>query len=170
MRMMGKALIVMFACAMLVVSADAQRRRRPAPKPTPTPVVTAEVRAAKEKVSNQIANVDRFVSVLRPIATGIQSVDADIKAKKASQKAIAANDANKKKLVQAISGLHQALSSLEAEFQTKPALRKYLLKIEGISGFGAQSEDLAVAGRFGEADRPLVNASARLRNTLAAMP
>jgi hypothetical protein len=110
------------------------------------------------------------VSVLRPIATGIQAVDADIKARKASQKAIAANDANKKKLVQAISGLHQALSSLEVEFQTKPALRKYLLKIEGISGFGAQSEDLAVAGRFGEADRPLVNASARLRDTLAAMP
>ena len=174
MKMYRYLTLALVLTGIFTVTASAQRRRTPK-KPTPKPPATStvsplEVRAAKEKVSNQKSNVERFVAALRPIAQSIADVDADIAARKASKGAVDTNNANKQKVITAIRNLHDGLSALEAEFQSKPALRKYLLKIEGIAGLGGQSEDLAAAGRFTDADAPLIRAGIKLQDTLAAMP
>jgi len=160
------------AILLFAISAQGQTKRpvkRPTPKPKPTPVAPLEVRTAREKVSNQIANVTRFTEVLGPIAAGIESLDTEAKTKKLKKSVFDANEANKKKVVEAIRNLRAGLVSLETEFRTKPALRKYLLKIEGITVLSAQSEDSAFAGKFTEARRPLLTVLQKLSDTFADM-
>lgn len=165
-------LILLIATGFFAISADAQRRRtrRPAPKPTPTPFVSGDVKVAKEKVSNQISNVTKFIEVLGPIAADIERFDREARNRKPPRKEIDQNEANKRKVIQAIRNLRAGLTALETDFKTKPALRKFLLKIEGIAALSAQSESSAVAGRFVESGRPLPNVVAKLSDTLATMP
>jgi hypothetical protein len=165
-------LILLIATAFFAISADAQRRRtrRPAPKPTPTPFVSGDVKIAKEKVSNQISNVTKFIEVLGPIAADIERFDREARTKRPPRKDIDANEANKRKVIQAIRNLRAGLAALETDFKTKPSLRKFLLKIEGIAALSAQSESSAMAGRFVESGKPLPNVVAKLSDTLAAMP
>jgi len=163
-------LILLIATGFFAISADAQRKRRPAPKPTPTPFVSADVKAAKEKVSNQISNVTKFIEVLGPIAADIERFDREARTRKPPRKEIDQNEANKRKVIQAIRNLRAGLTALETDFKTKPALRKFLLKIEGIAALSAQSESSALAGRFVESGRPLPNVVTKLSDTLAAMP
>ena len=156
------------------VTANAQKKRpvkKPVPKPAVvTPAAFGEVRAAKDKVSNQIKNITSFVQMLPPFAQSIEALDKEAKIKKLRQSSIDLNKKMKRDLIQAMRNFRAGLSALETDFRTKPALRKYLLKIEGIAAYSAQSEDLAVAGRFSEAGRPLTSAAGKLTNTLAVMP
>ncbi len=164
-------LILLIATGFFAISADAQRRRtRPAPKPTPTPFVSGDVKIAKEKVSNQISNVTKFIEVLGPIAADIERFDREARTKKPPRKEIDQNEANKRKVIQAIRNLRAGLTALETDFKTKPSLRKFLLKIEGIAGLSAQSENSALAGRFVESGKPLPTVVSKLSDTLAAMP
>jgi hypothetical protein len=162
--------------ALFAASAAGQKRKTTKPKTTPkttaasTISAAAEVSSAKEKVSNQIKNVTRFIGVLGPVAQNIESIDKDAKSKRVDQKAIDQNAQNKKKVITAIQNLRAGLSALETEFSTKPSLRRFLLKIEGISALSAQSEDSAVAGRFTEARSPLTTVVEKLSDTLAVMP
>ncbi len=166
-------LVLLITIGLFAVSAEAQRKRtpkRPAPRPTPTPYLAFDVRAAKEKVSNQINNVTRFINVLGPIANDIEKFDRDARSKKPSRKAIEQNEANKRKVIQAIRNLRAGLTALETDFRTKPALRKFLLKIEGIAALSTQSENSALAGRFVDSGKPLPTVVEKLSNTLAVMP
>ena len=47
-----------------------------------TVIPPLDVRAAREKVDNQLANVNRFVDVLGPIAQGIATLDESGKTKR----------------------------------------------------------------------------------------
>jgi uncharacterized phage infection (PIP) family protein YhgE len=167
-------LFIVFAAALTLFafSADAQKRttKRPTPKPLPTPIVPLDVKAAKEKVGNQISNVTQFTNKLGPIAAGIESVDKDAKTKKLKKSDLDANEANKQKVKKAISNLRGGLTSLETEFRTKPMLRKYLLNIDGITLLATQSEDAALAGRFTDSRKPLLTVLQKLSDTFAAMP
>lgn len=163
--------------AIFAVTAAAQRTRRPArrpaPKPTPTPVrpiVTAEVTAAKQKVANQLHNVNVFVDIFGPVAVGIESRDKDAAARRLDKKALDTLDLDKRKIIAAIRGLRDGLVALETDFRTKPQLSLYLPKIQGISTLSTQSEDNAIAGRFVAAKEPLRQIGLKLNETLALLP
>lgn len=129
-----------------------------------------DVRAAREKIDNQLENVNRFVDVLGPIAQAIETLEESGKTRPLSRAAAEKNEANKQKVIEAIRNLGSGLANLEAEFRVKLSLQKYLPSIEGIADLGAESEDSALAGRFVAAKEPLRNIARKLSDTLAALP
>ena len=134
----------MLLLAILAGAAGAQKRpvRKTSAK-TSTMVAPLEVRAAREKVDNQLANVDLFIDKLGPIAQSIETLDRSAQIRRFPE-----NEANKQKVIAAIRNLRAGLSALESEFRTKSALKKYLPSIQGITDLAAESEDSALAGRF----------------------
>lgn len=157
----------------LAIPATAQRTRRPAPKPTPKPtkpVATPEVAAAKQKVSNQLYNVNIFVDKMGPVAVAIEDIDKESKTKRLNQEVIDANEENKKKLILALRGLREGLRILESDFRTKPALTRYLTQIQGVTNLCALSEDAAIAGKFVASKEPLRQVAMKLTDTMAVMP
>jgi len=173
MKTIRSTALFALALAFFAVSVDAQRTRRPAPRPTPksTPVAANPViSVAKHQVSNQLHNVKVFVDRMGPIAVAIENADRDTAARKLKQSEIAANEANKKKVVAAIRALQEGLVALETDFRTKPQLAAYLPKIEGITSLCAQSEDRAIAGKFVSSKDPLRDVILKLNDTLAVLP
>ena len=148
----------------------AQKRRTP---PTPKVVTSssipnpADVKKGAENVSIQLKNVSKFIYVLGGIASGIEAIDRDPKATKADRDK---NAANKQQVIQAIDNLRRGLAALETDFRTNASLKKFLPQIQGITDLATQSEDLATAGRFSEAGKPLLLAIEKLADTLTAMP
>lgn len=174
-KILSKAILV--ACLLcLALTVNAQKRRTTSKKVTKSSTAStqaanaAEVKASAEKVSIQIKNVSKFIYVLGGIAQGIQDVDNDVKAKKASKNAIDLNNKSKQSVVASIRNLRAGLDALEQDFSTKPALRAYLLQIEGISGISAAAEEQANAGQFVESGKTLLQVIEKLSDTLAAMP
>ena len=156
-------------------SAEAQKKKttRKTSSTTTTPTAlanSAEVKAAAGKVSIQIKNVSKFVYNLGIIGRSIEDLDVEIKARKASQKGIDTNNRNKQAVLESLRNIRAGLAALEVEFRTKPALRAYLLKIEGITALCGEAEDLAVGGQFIDSGRPLLALIEKLSDTLEAMP
>ena len=156
-------------------AAGAQTRKRPVRRATPPPAKTStlpplDVRAARVKVSNQLANVTDFVSKLGPVAKAIEDVDAEAANNRVSKQSLDRNAANKQKVVTAIRGLREGMMKLETEFRVKAALKKYLVTLQGISNLAGQAEDSAVAGKFVAASTPLRTIQQKLNDTLSAMP
>jgi hypothetical protein len=144
--------------------------KRPATTKTNTKLPPLEVRAARVKVSNQLFNVNQFVAVFGPIAQSIEALDKESRTRKISKKSVDDNETNKQKVIAAIRNLRAGLVTLETEFRTKPDLRIYLIKIQGISDLSARSEDLALAGKFVASRDPLRTVAQKLNDTLAVMP
>ncbi len=162
--------IAVMALALFAESADAQRRKPPVKKPPVTTVPPLDVRAAREKVDNQLSNVNDFVNKLAAIAQGLEVADTDAKAGNLKPATVAKIEAKKKEIVEAIRNIKTGLSTLESEFRTKPVLQKYLSTIQGITDLAAQSEDSAIAGRFVAAKDPLREIAKKLTDTLAILP
>jgi hypothetical protein len=165
--------LTLTAIALFTISGAAQKKttKKPAPK-KPAPATTKivqplDVRAAREKVDIQLANVTRFVDVMGPIVQGIETLD---KSKSLPKATADKNEATKQKLVEAIRNLKAGLTTLESEFRTKPSLQKYLLNIQGITDLASQSEDTALAGKFVASKEPLRDVVKKLTDTLAAIP
>ena len=159
----------------LFFAATANAQRKPAKKPkasagSKSTVPPLDVRVAREKVSNQLDNVTRFVDLLGPIAQSIEDLDESAKTAPLSKAANERNEANKKKVISAIRNLRTGLSDLESDFRTKPALQKYRSGIEGITDLAAQAEDAAIAGHFIAAKEPLRTAAQKLTDTLKTLP
>ena len=129
-----------------------------------------DVRVAREKVDNQLSNVNGFANKLANIAQGLETADADAKAGRLKPATAAKIQAKEAELVEAIRNIKTGLGNLESEFRTKPLLQKYLPAIKGITDLAAQSEDLAIAGRFVAAKDPLRAVAQKLTDTLAVMP
>jgi hypothetical protein len=170
-----RTLLLAFAgIALLAVGADAQGTKRPAKRKAPAQKVATlpplDVRAARVKVSNQLANVGAFVSRLGPIAQAIEALDAEAKTRKLNKESLDKNVADKQKVVTAIRGLREGMVKLESEFRVKPVLKKYLPTIQGISDLAGQSEASAIAGRFVAANDPLKTIQQKLNDTLVALP
>jgi hypothetical protein len=174
MRTLRSFTIILLSTIVFAGIASAQKSTtRPAPRPTPPRTTTLpplDVRAARVKVSNQLYNLAAFVERLGPIAQNIEALDNDARTKKIKKESIDKNEADKKKVVDAIRGLREGLIALETEFRTKPALKLYLLKIQGISDLSGQSLNSAVAGKFVASVPPLRTVKQKLSDTLAAMP
>jgi hypothetical protein len=179
-----KSILIKFAVVFVVllglsVSIAAQRKRTPtrrtATKPPATTPVSAtantlEIKAGAEKVSTQIKNVTKYIYTLGGIARVIEDLDKEIKAGKASRAAGDLNAKNKQAVIRSINDLRTGLAALEVEFRTKPALRTYLVHIQGITDMSGTAEDLANDGRLTDAGRVLLQVVEKLSDTLAAMP
>jgi hypothetical protein len=173
MKFLRYAGLLMLTSLFFVATADAQRK--PAKKPkasagSKSTIPPLDVRAAREKVSNQLENVTRFVDLLGPIAQSIEDLDESAKAAPLSKAVNDRNEANKQKVISAIRNLRTGLSDLESDFRTKPDLQKYRVGIEGITDLTAQAEDSAIAGHFVAAKEPLRTAAQKLTDTLKVLP
>ncbi|MEJ7848329.1 MAG: hypothetical protein WKF92_09595 [Pyrinomonadaceae bacterium] len=164
--------ILLLAFGFFFATAEAQRKRpikRPVPKPVVTGITNADVIKAKDTVAKQITYITNFTDKLPPYVQAIEDVDRESKTKKLRQTSLDLNGKMKRDLIQTLRNFRAGLSALETDFRTKPALRKYLLKIEGIAALSLQSEDLAAVGRYSEISGPLTSAAGKLRDTLATM-
>jgi hypothetical protein len=139
------------------------------PKNTST-LPPLDVRAARVKVSNQASNVGQFVNVMGPIAQSIEALDNEARTRKIAPASAQANETNKQKLMAAIRNMRAGIETLETEFKTKPALKIYLVKIQGISDLAAQSENLAFGGKYVSSRDPWKTILQKLNDTLSAMP
>lgn len=180
-----KSILIKFAVVLICVlgltlSAAAQKRktttRKTAPKSAPVSTIanTAEIRDGAGKVSIQLKNVSKFIYLLGGIARNIEDIDKEAKLVKNPQskvtQKVTQNELNKKNVIASIRNLRAGLAALEVEFRTKPALRPYLLQIQGISDMSGVSEDQALAGQFTESGKTLLLVVEKLSDTLAAMP
>ena len=170
LKFVTPALLLLVLITGTAVAQRKQVRKTPVKKPPVTVVPPLDVRAAREKVDNQLANVNRFVDVLGPIAQGIEFLDESVKTKQLPKATVDQNEANKQKVIAAIRNLKAGLTDLESEFRTKPALQKYLPSIQGITDLAAKSEDLAIAGKFVASKEPLRNVALKLTDTLKVLP
>lgn len=145
-------------------------RKTPVTKTPVTVVPPLDVRAAREKTDNQLANVNTFVDKLGTVAPALETAIADQAAGKLKPETSQKIDAARGNLVVSIRNLKVGLSLLEADFKTKTALAKYLPTIQGITDLTTQSEDFALAGKFVAAKDPLRTVAQKLTDTLAILP
>ena len=176
MRILRSFTAVLVFATLLAAAAHAQKTasKRPVKRPgilkTTATLPPLNVRAARVKVSNQLSNVNQFVDMLGPIAQNIEALDNDARTKRIAKQSIDLNEANKQKVILAIRNLRAGLVTLETEFRAKMELKVYLNRIQGISDLAAQSEDLALAGKFVASRDPLRTIAQKLNDTLTAMP
>jgi hypothetical protein len=172
MRHFKLAAMVLMAFTLFAGAADAQRkpvRKTPVKKP-PATVPPLDVRAAREKVDVQLADVNVFIDKLAATAQNIETADADAKAGRLSAATTKKIEGYKASFVESIRNIKAGLSTLESEFRTKTTLQKYLPTIQGITDLAAHSEDLAIAGKFVAAKDPLRDITKKLTDTLAVLP
>ena len=159
----------------LTFTANAQRRKTPVKTPPKPQVVTtdttakSEMRTSADKVSIQIKNSTKFLYLLGSVANGIEAIDKEVKAGKASPEIRSKNEQFKRDVMQSLRNLQAGLNQLEIEFRAKPALRSYT-QIHGISEMSRQAEDMANTGQFTESGKMLLIVVEKLADTLAAMP
>lgn len=171
------AVLVCILCLTFVAAAQKRKPapRKPAAKPpaktVPAPAPNAaEIKAGAEKVGIQIKNVTRFIYLLGSIAQGIEDVENDIKARRASNATVELNTKNKQDVIATLRNLRAGLAALETEFRANPALRAYLLQLQGITDISGAAEDQAAAGQFVQSGKTLLQVVERLSDTLVAIP
>jgi hypothetical protein len=155
-------------------SASAQRKKPVTKKPTTTTTTTSvnslEVKQTAEKVSIQLKNVTTFLYKLGSVASAIEALDADARAKKLSPPQITKFNEQKQAVITSIVNLKAGIAELEVQFRTKPSVKSYIFQIQGVTDLVTQSEDLARGGRFADSGRVLIQVVEKLADTLAAMP
>lgn len=170
-----KVLMIILCLAGLGMTVNAQKRKTTSKKTTPTTTTStvnnaADIRAGADKVSVQIKNVSKFVYLLGGIARTIEDLDKEAKTRKISQASADANNKNKQAVIQGIRNLRAGILALEEEFRTKPGLRLYSVRVEGISNLVAEAENQAAAGQVTESGKTLLLVIERLSDALAALP
>lgn len=164
--------ISLFAFALVltsVIDVSAQRSSR-ARRAAAAAKNKADLKKGAEDVAIQIKNITKFVFVLGGVANGIEEIDKDVRAGKVSGEIARKNEEFKSNVRASVSGITTALIKLENDFRTKPALRKYLLDIEGVAARGRIAEDFSGRGRFTDSGKELLMVVERLADVLVAMP
>ena len=163
------ALLICLAC--FAFTASAQKRKKTVRRSTTsTAAMTTEIKANAQKVSTQIKNVSKFIYVLGGVARTIEDIDKEAAAGKVSRAGLDQNAQFKQSVITSIRNLRAGLIALEIEFRTKPALKNYLINIQGISDISGTAEDQAVNGQFTQSGKTLLLIVEKLSDTLAAMP
>ena len=172
---MRNASILVLACVILsptIVSSQSRRRsapRRSAPAAKAIEKSSPEIRAASEQVLAQIKTLTRFLYLLGGIVKGIESADEATRNHEASAIVIEQNARNKTKVRESLRNVRVGLDKIEADFRSKPTLKKYYPHIAGVARIGEAAENQAAANRFDEAGRSLLKAVDQLAEALAAM-
>ncbi|REK02958.1 MAG: hypothetical protein DWQ38_11500 [Acidobacteria bacterium] len=135
-----------------------------------TAVPQSETRAAAEAVSIQIKNMSRFLFVMGGVAKGIDDLDKEINAGRASADIRAQNRQFKEDVIRSVRALRAGVVNIERDFIAKPGLRQYLTHIRGVSEESAIAEDLALEGKFNASGRQLVLIVERLSDLLVELP
>lgn len=168
---------IVLCLSVFVFTANAQAKKTTTKKTpsqkTTTSVVNvnpAEIKSGAEKVSIQVKNVSRFVYLLGGFARAIEDLEAEAKTRKIAQASLDANNKNKQAVIRGIQNIRAGLVALEIEFRTKPALKNYLIQINGISDLAANAEDQALNGQFTESGKTLLLVVERLSDALVALP
>jgi len=174
MKIAGTLVYLLIFTTLFAGAAAAQKSKPKRPTTTTTKTVSKlpplDVRAARVKVSNQYSNVNQFINVMGPIAESIEALDNEARTKKLAQTSMDLNASNKQKLLTAIKNMRAGIDALETEFETKPALKLYLAKIQGVADLAAQSESLAFTGKYVASREPWRMIALKLNDTLTAMP
>lgn len=158
------------------VNANAQRRRAKSSRAKTTAEKTtinnagADVKKGATNVGIQLKNVSKFVYVLGGVASGIEAIDKDVRAGKASREVANKNAQFKDDVITSIRALRAGLIRLDVEFRANPSLRKYAVNLQNVGPLSARAEDLAVAGRFNDSGKELLLIVENLTDVLVAMP
>jgi hypothetical protein len=173
-------IMVLLLCLLgLSLTASAQRKRPATRKTATRPAATTtavtassplEVKTGAEKVSTQIMNITKFIYTLGGVARGIEDADKDAKAGKLSKAVVDKNTQFKQQVIQSMRNLQAGLAALEVEFRTKPALRPYLVQIDGITDLSGTAEGQASSGQFTQSGKTLLLVVEKLSGALVAMP
>lgn len=169
----GAAAATIAIATVFSVSVNAQRKKPSQPAPAQVATVSplaAEVRAGSENVASELKKVVRFLYILGGVAQGIEDIDGQAKSGKAPKALVDQNEQFKKNVIQSIHNLGAGLAALEVEFRTKPGLRPYASKADGLTARVGVAEDLAVAGKFKEAGKELIGVVEQLADLLVALP
>lgn len=129
-----------------------------------------DLRKGAEDVAIQVKNISKYVFVLGGVARGIEDIDKEVKAGRASRDVARQNEEFKADVRASVTGIRAGLVRLEIDFRTKPALKKYLIHIRGISDQTARAEDFAFAGQFNNAGKELLVVLETLTDALVEMP
>ncbi len=159
--------VVVILAGSFDVSAQRTKRTRRAVTPSTNAV---DLKKGAEDVAIQIKNISKFVFVLGGVAKGIEDIDKDVKAGRASTEIAKQNEEFKSNVRASVQGIRAGLIKLEVDFRTKPALKPYLTKIQGIANQSARAEDFAFAGRFNDSGKELLVAVEMLADALVVMP
>ena len=172
-RNLPKFIIILVCIFALNAVADAQRRKsrtkNASPKATAA-VNNAVIKEGANKVGIQLKNLTKSIFLLGSIAQGIEDIDKQVRAGKASRELKAQNEQNKADVVASIRSLRAGLVAMEIDFRVKPELKPYLPQIEGIIDMSAQAEDLALAGRFTDTGKQFLLIVEKLTDALVEMP
>ncbi len=168
-------ILFIFAFVLLVVlSVDVEAQRKIKRPRTVTPntdtILIGDRRKGAQDVGIQIKNISKFVFVLGGIATGIEDIDREIKAGKASVELKNKNAEFKDNVLRSIRALRAGLMKLEVDFRAKPALQPYLASIEGVYIESARAENLAAAGNLNDSGKELLFLVEKLTDVLVVMP
>ncbi len=172
----GNLIVIGFVFALIAgmsIEAEGQRRSRSKRKRATakkSSTLVADRRKGAEDVAIQIKNVTKFVFVLGGVASGIEEIDKEVKAGKASKELAAKNAGFKSDIMRSIRALRSGLVKLEISFRTNPALKPYLKHIQGIIGATAEAEDLAIDGQFTNSGKQLLSVVETLTDVLVEMP
>lgn len=165
--------LILVTTALFCSAAQAQKRtakKAPVRKAAVKTVPPLDVRAAREKVDNQLGSLNVYLNKLGTLPADLEKASEDARRGGMSQRTVNKIETAKVNFVVTIRNLREGLSKLESEFRTKPALQKYLQNIEGVTDLATRSEDSAVAGRFIETKEPLREVAKKLTDTLSSMP
>ncbi len=169
-RLSASLLYLLAFAAVLVMTSGVFAQRTRVKTTESIPTQGNEVRQAAESVAVQIKNVSKFVFVLGGVARGIEDIDKEIKAGRASRDLINQNQEFKNDVLSSVRALRAGLVKLEVDFRAKPALKKYLPPLQGITDQSARVEDFAYAGQLTAAGRELLMIVEKLADTLVEMP
>jgi len=170
LKLVSPALLLLVLLTGVAVAQKKPVRKAPVRKPPVTVVPPLEVMPSRAKLAVQPSHINGLNDKPAPIAQGLETADADAKAGRLSAATAAKVQASKARVVSSIRDIRIVLSLLESEFRIKTTLQKYLPTIQGIADLAAQSEDLALAGKFVAAKTPLRDISKKLTDTLVSLP
>lgn len=169
-----------FICLLCLTTMTAAQKRRTTTKKTTKPATTTapstpdasivEIKNGAQNAAVQLKNVTRFIYLLGSIAQGIEDVDKEISARKASPATVDLNTKNKQGVIAGIKNLRAGIVALEIDFRAKAPLRTYVPQIGGISDIAAQAENQAAAGQLKDSGKTMLQIVDKLTDTLAAMP
>ncbi|MFV0387138.1 MAG: hypothetical protein ACK5NT_00145 [Pyrinomonadaceae bacterium] len=170
--MQKKLLIAGFTVLYLIAGcgAEAFGQRRTKSTRTKTTSVVQERKQGARDVGVQLTNLTKFLFVLGGVATGIEQIDKDVRAGRATPEIERSNREFKGNVIASVRALRGGLVKLTIDFRTKRGLKQYLPLIEGLVDESARAEDFATAGRFNQCGEQLLAIANRLTNVLVEMP
>jgi hypothetical protein len=169
-------LIILIALIGLESTGITQTKRRSRPRaktPTPTPTPVIDMRPEANQVADQIKNTTRFIYIYAKIANGLEIAEIDMKnpqtSAAAKAKILAKNTQTKDQLVSNINNLRIGLDALARKFQPNPKLTVQYLKLSYAVEETTRAQQQAMAGKWDEAGKTLVNVVERLTDTVTSM-